>query len=899
MASLVASICHSATGVTAVGGSGRGGRNSFHEDYEVGEKLGSGYTAHVHKALCRRSKEEVAVKIIAKEKQRLVACESYYRDVYKTIPQLTRHHHRTTTSTAGGGGSHLVCIQEMYEDNDHFYLVMERCFGKDLVEFVLAYEPGEIPETICKRIMKQILCAVHTLHTNELLHRDIKLDNVMFRDEGNSEIALIDFDMCMFTNRTDTPRKLTNANEVSVVGTREYMAPECYRGEYSSVSDIWSCGVILYVLLDGHFPFDVHSVQQQHRQGGSNSSGSRHTRKLLKAGYRAEFRNKSQEAADLLKQMLHFNHNVRISNAVEALSHPWFQSIPSPLPTSCDVKNLISSLPFPLLPPSALTLPAPSSALTDSAPSTHVAVCSSSTYSSSPLLLSPPPPQDAPSSSAFSSSSSPSLISVALPPSLPPPSLPLLPSSLYLCSSECSTSTTSPPVCSRGSTSTSSGRFPSTHSSVLSSPLSPFLPSSSSFCPLPPPANATTKTNHSGNDTHLLSPPQGLPPSHVSTSSSFSSASSSTTSFLPPPPSSTMPPRLTSSSTHPQQPQTNNRRTPPPPPPGSTAFSSPTLSADSQAPSPRCTYSGHKRRRRHRKAALPLSQDGLPLSPGEQGTVEPQGHSRELGCNTSSRNNKENGIRNDDSSQSNNSISISATSGNGSQDVVSRGEMSGWRFLFGSKSPTRNSTSTSGSSGRSGSGRATSTGDGCEGGGLFFGCGIAVPTDCNSNCEHDDANTSANTNGGRGSSKLPSDGFVLPSSPFLPFPSHNFRSKKQLFPSSSSSSLSSSPSVNNTVRPSSLLPSLTCSPSAPFLPCSRRRLHHPAPQISNNKCSFLRSSRDSAAPTDDSPSGVSGAASSSSSNGSCDNSTSVGKRREQSDLVGKAKNAECQYITQA
>eukprot|EP00918_Siedleckia_nematoides_P026222 GHVU01056526.1.p2 GENE.GHVU01056526.1~~GHVU01056526.1.p2 ORF type:complete len:125 (+),score=15.35 GHVU01056526.1:329-703(+) len=100
---------------------------------------------------------------------------------------------------------------------------MERCQGIDLVEFVLGFKPGGIPERVCREVMKQVLLAVDHLHSKGVLHRDIKLDNIMFRDRNFTELALIDFDMCMLTDRTDPPRKMANPNEVSVVGTREYM----------------------------------------------------------------------------------------------------------------------------------------------------------------------------------------------------------------------------------------------------------------------------------------------------------------------------------------------------------------------------------------------------------------------------------------------------------------------------------------------------------------------------------------------------------------------------------------------------------------------------------------------------------------------------------------------------
>ena len=107
-------------------------------------------------------------------------------------------------------------------------------------------------ETIAARIMLQVLSAIHHCHTNNITHRDIKPDNILVdRSQGDKDeitVKVIDFGIsCQF----DPKKKLTLG-----VGTPYYVAPEVLVKEYDEKVDIWSAGVILYILLSGQAPFD-------------------------------------------------------------------------------------------------------------------------------------------------------------------------------------------------------------------------------------------------------------------------------------------------------------------------------------------------------------------------------------------------------------------------------------------------------------------------------------------------------------------------------------------------------------------------------------------------------------------------------------------------------------------
>ncbi|EPT31896.1 protein kinase, other [Toxoplasma gondii ME49] len=315
--------------------------------YTMGRKLGSGYTASVYEAKCLATQQVVAIKDVDKSRQRLIACDSYYRAVYEKLAKLPPHRHLLLPPIA------------LLETETHFYIVMERCHGSDMVEYVLKHPPAGISSSACKRLLQQLLLAVHALHSHNVLHRDIKLDNIMFRypytdsqqsrnrtcnSSLGSEVALIDFDMCLLLDRPGPPKPLTNANEISVVGTREYMAPECYKGNYSTASDMWSIGVILYVLIDGHFPFDVNNCTKKQsgsgaKQGAANGtdksgSSSRDIRRRLRQGVRFEQRIKDRHplAVDLIQRLLTYDPIQRLGTAYEALCHPWLTGIAPPMP---------------------------------------------------------------------------------------------------------------------------------------------------------------------------------------------------------------------------------------------------------------------------------------------------------------------------------------------------------------------------------------------------------------------------------------------------------------------------------------------------------------------------------------------------------------------------------------
>jgi len=142
----------------------------------------------------------------------------------------------------------VIRLEEVYETSSSLYLVMELCVGGDLFQCLDESNSSGYSEEECARIVKQMLKAVQYIHSKGIIHRDLKLENFLFSSIGtSSELKLIDFGLSKHFK--------VGEMHYEAVGTPYTIAPELFTRKYDERSDVWSVGVLLYILLSGEAPF--------------------------------------------------------------------------------------------------------------------------------------------------------------------------------------------------------------------------------------------------------------------------------------------------------------------------------------------------------------------------------------------------------------------------------------------------------------------------------------------------------------------------------------------------------------------------------------------------------------------------------------------------------------------
>ncbi|KAK9067091.1 hypothetical protein SSX86_014416 [Deinandra increscens subsp. villosa] len=283
----------------------------FGSKFEVGEEVGRGHFGYTCKAKFKKGElkgQEVAVKVIPKSKMTTaIAIEDVRREV-KILRAMTGH-------------KNLVKFYDAYEDSEKVYVVMELCEGGELLDRILS-RGGKYSEDDAKAVLIQILSVVAFCHLQGVVHRDLKPENFLFtsKDE-NSPLKAIDFGLSDFVK----PDERLN----DIVGSAYYVAPEVLHRSYSTEADVWSIGVISYILLCGSRPFWARS-----------ESGI--FRAVLKADPSFDevpWPTLSSEAKDFVKRLLNKDPRKRLT-AAQALSHPWIRNGANEVKVPLDISIL-------------------------------------------------------------------------------------------------------------------------------------------------------------------------------------------------------------------------------------------------------------------------------------------------------------------------------------------------------------------------------------------------------------------------------------------------------------------------------------------------------------------------------------------------------------------------------
>ncbi|MES1910277.1 MAG: hypothetical protein MHM6MM_002902 [Cercozoa sp. M6MM] len=279
------------------------------EFYELGAQLGKpGQFGVARECVHRATGERCAVKVI--DKMRLYATsdpEPMLQELRTEIEILRRLRH-----------PNVVSFYDAFESETKLYLVLELCRGGELFDRIAAR--GTFSEANAANVMRSVLCAVSYLHENRIAHCDLKPDNFMFvsKDE-DANLKVIDFGM-------SKRRRRSRQKFSRMCGTPYYLAPEVLRGEYNESADLWSVGVVCFVMLFGFPPFfsdprvtTVSPNKQIFRKIARGFCPQ------VRRGYGAWFPEGtpvSAAARDFISRLLVMDTAARLS-ADEALVHPW------------------------------------------------------------------------------------------------------------------------------------------------------------------------------------------------------------------------------------------------------------------------------------------------------------------------------------------------------------------------------------------------------------------------------------------------------------------------------------------------------------------------------------------------------------------------------------------------
>eukprot|EP00798_Chlamydomonas_sp_ICE-L_P017505 gene17505-23817_t len=264
----------------------------FLEIYEVGETVGVGGFAVVKKGIEKKSGTPVAIKVV--DKSRYAAGDN---SLEREIQVLLKVNH-----------PNCIKLFDVYITPRKVYLVTELVAGGELLDRVT--EKGNYTEKDAANLIRQILDGVAYLHSEGVVHRDLKLENmIMLNERDDSPVKIADFGLSKFFS----PETVLS----TMCGSPQYVAPEVLGmgdglKEYSPAVDMWSVGVILFILLSGYSPFD-------------DDNDAVLFEKIKKGNYDDDdpiWENISHPAKDLVAKLLTVDSEARLS-AEQALKHPW------------------------------------------------------------------------------------------------------------------------------------------------------------------------------------------------------------------------------------------------------------------------------------------------------------------------------------------------------------------------------------------------------------------------------------------------------------------------------------------------------------------------------------------------------------------------------------------------
>ncbi|XP_059080756.1 death-associated protein kinase 1-like isoform X2 [Tigriopus californicus] len=266
----------------------------FEDFYEQYEEIGSGQFAVVFRVIEKSTRNEYAAKFIKKKRLETSRRGVAREDIQKEIHILAEMEH-----------VNVIYLHQVYDTSHHVILVLELLRGGELFDFIS--EKERLSEEEASNFIKQILEGLKHMHSKYIAHLDLKPENIMLKTENSPLLKLIDFGLS---------RKIKPGEELrEMLGTPEFVSPEVVNFEPISLNtDMWSIGVITYILLSGASPFLGDTQQETYAN-------------IVACDYEFDeefFSQTSDLAKDFIRKLFVFEQRKR-ATVEECLNHPWIK----------------------------------------------------------------------------------------------------------------------------------------------------------------------------------------------------------------------------------------------------------------------------------------------------------------------------------------------------------------------------------------------------------------------------------------------------------------------------------------------------------------------------------------------------------------------------------------------
>jgi calcium-dependent protein kinase len=281
--------------------------SSISKDYELQENIGNGAYSVVKRCLHKPTGQTRNVKILLKSKTS--AGHIKEKHLLREVQRLRTLDH-----------PNILRCYDLLEDESRFYLVKEHCEGGELFDKIL--ELPKFGQADASKVMFQLLSAISYCHSQKVIHRDLKPGNIFLVSKGaDFDIRISGFGSSAFL--------YINSSLIGGFGNAYYLAPEVHKHSYNELIDVWSAGMIMYVMLTGRTPYPGKDEQEVI----ANAIASPFD---IRSAYQKGI---PEDALDLLRGLLDLNVETRLS-ANDAIEHPWIARHRTPSHSS----DLLSTL---------------------------------------------------------------------------------------------------------------------------------------------------------------------------------------------------------------------------------------------------------------------------------------------------------------------------------------------------------------------------------------------------------------------------------------------------------------------------------------------------------------------------------------------------------------------------